>query len=54
MTWLALAAGTTSWQEAVEARTVSASGTRADLAELLPLWPTAGAGGRSADGQRLS
>ncbi|WP_052809581.1 sterol carrier family protein [Streptomonospora alba] len=54
LTWLALAAGTTSWQEAVDAHAVSASGTRADLAGLLPLWPSGGAGGYSADGQRLS
>ena len=36
-TWLALAFGELSWVDAVEAGKVHASGTRADLAELLPL-----------------
>ncbi|MDT0304461.1 sterol carrier family protein [Streptomonospora wellingtoniae] len=39
LTWLELAVGTTTWQEAVDAGAVSASGVRADLAPLLPLWP---------------
>lgn len=38
-TWVALATGTQSWGEAVAAGSVSASGTRADLSELLPLRP---------------
>ncbi|GAA1151028.1 sterol carrier family protein [Nesterenkonia lutea] len=36
-TWLELATGATSWGEAVAAAQVAASGTRADLSELLPL-----------------
>jgi hypothetical protein len=36
-TWLALAFGELAWLDAVEAGKVHASGTRADLAELLPL-----------------
>ena len=36
-TWLALAAGREQWADAVAAGAVSASGTRADLAGLLPL-----------------
>ncbi|MFC4865031.1 sterol carrier family protein [Streptomonospora arabica] len=39
LTWLALAVGATAWQEAVDAGAVSASGVRADLSPLLPLWP---------------
>ncbi|ASU82134.1 hypothetical protein CDO52_04475 [Nocardiopsis gilva YIM 90087] len=38
LTWLDLALGRTTWEEAVAAHTVSASGSRADLAALLPLW----------------
>jgi hypothetical protein len=38
-TWLRLATGRTSWAEAVESGTVSASGNRADLAGHLPLRP---------------
>ncbi|MFC7219591.1 sterol carrier family protein [Streptomyces polyrhachis] len=37
LTWLRLASGRVSWAEAREAAQVSASGERADLAELLPL-----------------
>ncbi len=36
-TWLALAFGELGWNDAVEAGRIHASGTRADLAELLPL-----------------
>lgn len=36
-TWLALATGTLTWEEAVAAGAVSASGVRADLSEVLPL-----------------
>ena len=36
-TWIALATGTETWADAVAAGRVSASGTRADLATLLPL-----------------
>jgi hypothetical protein len=36
-TWLALATGTQTWADAVAAGTVDASGSRADLAALLPL-----------------
>jgi hypothetical protein len=36
-TWFAVANGTLSWTDAVAATKVSASGTRADLAEVLPL-----------------
>jgi hypothetical protein len=36
-TWLALAFGELSWLEAVASGKVHASGTRADLSELLPL-----------------
>lgn len=36
-TWFAVATGTLSWADAVAAAKVSASGTRADLAEVLPL-----------------
>jgi hypothetical protein len=38
-TWIALATGTESWQDAVGSGRVAASGTRADLADLLPLRP---------------
>lgn len=37
VTWLELATGALSWPDAVEQRRVSASGTRADLSEVLPL-----------------
>ena len=36
-TWLALAFGELGWNEAVDAGKIHASGTRADLSELLPL-----------------
>mgnify|MGYP001465328488 FL=1 len=36
-TWLALATGALAWADAVGAGRVSASGTRADLADVLPL-----------------
>lgn len=36
-TWLELATGTVSWQVAIAAGRVSASGTRADLTEYLPV-----------------
>ena len=36
-TWFAVATGKITWDEAVAAGKVSASGTRADLAEVLPL-----------------
>lgn len=36
-TWIALATGKLSWGDAVEAGRVSASGSRADISELLPL-----------------
>ncbi|WP_121056931.1 sterol carrier family protein [Microbacterium telephonicum] len=38
-TWIDLATGAESWAEAVAAGRVGASGTRADLADLLPLRP---------------
>ncbi|MDA8369184.1 MAG: sterol carrier family protein [Nocardiopsaceae bacterium] len=37
-TWLALALGRQTWESATAAHTVSASGVRADLSSLLPLW----------------
>ena len=36
-TWLALAFGELAWNDAVDAGKIHASGTRADLSELLPL-----------------
>lgn len=36
-TWLALATGVLTWDEAAAASAVSASGVRADLSEVLPL-----------------
>jgi hypothetical protein len=36
-TWLALATGAIGWEAAVAAARVSASGTRADLSEVLPV-----------------
>jgi hypothetical protein len=36
-TWLLLSTGRLHWAEAVEQGTVSASGTRADISELLPI-----------------
>ncbi|MDT0156079.1 sterol carrier family protein [Microbacterium sp. ARD32] len=38
-TWIAVATGAQSWADAVAAGLVAASGTRADLADLLPLRP---------------
>jgi hypothetical protein len=43
-TWLALAGGALSWDDAVASGRVSASGQRADLGSLLPLFPPSGAG----------
>lgn len=37
-TWLALALGRITWDEAVRGGTVHASGVRSDLSEYLPLW----------------
>jgi len=37
-TWLALATGGIGWDEALAAGRVTASGVRADLAPLLPIW----------------
>ncbi len=39
-TWLGLATGALAWPDAVATGAVDASGTRADLAALLPLLPT--------------
>ena len=36
-TWLSLACGETSWQDAMERGSISASGARADLSEYLPI-----------------
>ncbi|KHK97154.1 hypothetical protein LK09_12875 [Microbacterium mangrovi] len=38
-TWIALATGAESWADAVASGRVMASGTRADLSDLLPLRP---------------
>ncbi|MGX1793975.1 sterol carrier family protein [Microbacterium sp. NPDC055312] len=38
-TWIGLATGTEHWTDAVAAGRVTASGTRADLSDLLPLRP---------------
>ncbi|SJN45190.1 hypothetical protein FM104_13870 [Microbacterium esteraromaticum] len=38
-TWIALATGEQIWADAVAAGLISASGTRADLSDLLPLRP---------------
>ncbi|MGN8026640.1 sterol carrier family protein [Microbacterium sp. 22242] len=38
-TWIAVATGSESWSSALEAGRIHASGTRADLTELLPLRP---------------
>ncbi len=38
-TWIALATGAQRWADAVDAGRVHASGTRADLSDLLPLRP---------------
>lgn len=42
-TWLALATGRTTWQAALEAGSVRASGERTDLAPYLPLTEAGGA-----------
>lgn len=36
-TWIALATGETNWREALAAGHISASGTRADISDLLPV-----------------
>jgi hypothetical protein len=41
-TWIALATGATTWQEAVDSGRVRASGERADLTPFLPLTRTPG------------
>jgi len=38
-TWIALATGTEQWTDAAAAGRISASGTRADISQLLPLRP---------------
>ncbi len=38
-TWLALATGASTWEGATRQGRVRASGQRADLREVLPLWP---------------
>jgi len=38
LTWLRLATGAATWEEVLGDNRVSASGTRADLSEHLPLW----------------
>lgn len=40
LTWTALALGELGWAEAVRTHLLSASGERADLAPMLPLWPS--------------
>lgn len=42
LVWLALALGRRSWADALAAHEVSASGVRADLTALLPLWRSRG------------
>jgi hypothetical protein len=42
VTWLLLATGRLGWSEARAQGRVSASGTRTDISDLLPLWPPAG------------
>lgn len=37
-TWLSLALGESSWEDAVGAGKITASGSRANLTSLLPLW----------------
>ncbi|WP_210479913.1 sterol carrier family protein [Naasia sp. SYSU D00948] len=46
-TWLALAAGSLDWAEALASHRVSASGSRADLTGWLPLPPIAALGARA-------
>jgi hypothetical protein len=38
-TWIALATGAEQWTDAATAGRISASGTRADISDLLPLRP---------------
>lgn len=47
-TWLSLATGRSTWSEAVASGAVRASGTRADLAGLLPLTSNEPRGGRNS------
>ncbi|MBV2365953.1 sterol carrier family protein [Streptomonospora nanhaiensis] len=55
LTWLALAVGETTWSAETAAGTLSASGVRADLSWLLPLWPpTSHPAGPGLDDQALS
>lgn len=37
MTWIALATGATTWPDAMAAGRIAASGTRADISDLLPV-----------------
>ncbi|WP_156253147.1 sterol carrier family protein [Pseudactinotalea terrae] len=55
-TWLRLATGTLAWSQALAAGEIAASGLRADLSDLLPLFPitspgehAGGAEGRGAE-----
>jgi hypothetical protein len=45
VTWIRLAAGLTSWADALAAGVVRASGVRADLGPYLPVLEMPGAGG---------
>lgn len=47
-TWLALATAGTTWERAMADGAIDASGTRADLGAVLPLFSGAMSGGRSA------
>jgi hypothetical protein len=49
-TWLLLATGATTWQQAVADGKVSASGNRADLSRYLPLYPLSPSGLRPRPG----
>src|SRR5262245_25412006 len=42
VTWIALATGRVAWSEALATGRVRASGTRADISALLPLWEPPG------------
>lgn len=42
VTFVKLATGRVSWAQAVRAGSLTASGARADLSQLLPLWPEPG------------
>jgi hypothetical protein len=51
LTWVALACGRLSWAAAKAAGRIAASGIRADISDLLPLWPrpdTGSPAGRTA------